>query len=162
MKGANSWVPLANPTWWEKGRRLSEKSTCPCSLAKSCPTLLQTPWMAAHQAPLSMEFPRQEYWSGLLFPSPVELPNTGIETESPASPALAGQSYFSRGSVVPAEGTQKRKRSPPKKGRLIKSVFWVVLRAHPLDVKSTIVTSHGGPPHPLRRAPWDAPCLVVT
>ena len=119
----------------------------------SCVQLFETPCVVARQAPLSMEFPRQEYWSGLLFPSPVELPNTGIKTESPASPALAGQSYFSRGSVVPAEGTQKRKRSPPKKGRLIKSVFWVVLRAHPLDVKSTIVTSHGGPPHPLRRAP---------
>ena len=112
-----------------------------------------TPRTIAHQVPLSMDFSRQEYWSGLLFPSPGYLPHPGIEQESLESPALAGQSYFSRGSVVPAEGTQKRKRSPPKKGRLIKSVFWVVLRAHPLDVKSTIVTSHGGPPHPLRRAP---------
>ena len=35
-----------------------------------------TPWTVTHQAPLSMGFPRQEYWSGLLFPSPGELPNT--------------------------------------------------------------------------------------
>ena len=115
MKGANSWVPPANPTWWEKGRRLSEKSTCPCSLTKLCPTLLQTPWMAAHQAPLSLEFPRQEYWSGLLFPSTGELPNTGIELESPVSPALAGQSFFRRGSVVPDEGTSKKEGKSPQK-----------------------------------------------
>ena len=38
----------------------------------------------AHQAPLSMEFSMQEYWSGLLFPSPGDLPNPGIEPRSPA------------------------------------------------------------------------------
>ena len=43
-------------------------------VAKLCPTLV-TPWTAAHQAPLSMGFPRQEYWSGLLFPSPGVLPD---------------------------------------------------------------------------------------
>ena len=44
--------------------------------------LFATPWTVAHQAPLSMEFSRQEYWSGL-FPSPGDLPNPGIETKSP-------------------------------------------------------------------------------
>ena len=43
-----------------------------------------TPWTVAHQASLSMEFSRQEYWSGLPFPSPEELPNPGIEPWSPA------------------------------------------------------------------------------
>ena len=43
------------------------------------------PWAVALQAPLSMGFSRQEYWSGLPFPSPGDLPNPGIE---PASPAL--------------------------------------------------------------------------
>ena len=42
-----------------------------------------TPWTVAHQAPLSMEFSRQEYWSGLSFPSPEDLPNSGIEPGSP-------------------------------------------------------------------------------
>ena len=42
-----------------------------------------TPWTVAHQAPLSMGFSRQEYWSGLPFPSPVDLPNPGIEPRSP-------------------------------------------------------------------------------
>ena len=42
-----------------------------------------TPWTVARQAPLSMEFSRQEYWSGLPFPSPADLPNPGIEPRSP-------------------------------------------------------------------------------
>ena len=45
-----------------------------------------TPWTVACQAPLFMEFSRQEYWSGLPFPSPVNLPNPGIELMSPALP----------------------------------------------------------------------------
>ena len=49
--------------------------------------LIVTPWTVACQAPLSMEFFRQEYWSGLPFPSPGDLPDPGIE---PMSPALAG------------------------------------------------------------------------
>ena len=43
-----------------------------------------TPWTVAGQAPLSMGFSRQEYWSGLPFPSPGDLPNPGIEPWSPA------------------------------------------------------------------------------
>ena len=43
-----------------------------------------TPWTVAQQAPLSMGFSRQEYWSGLLRPSPGDLPEPGIEPESPA------------------------------------------------------------------------------
>ena len=49
--------------------------------------LFVTPWTAACQAPLFMGFPRQEFWSGLPFPSPRDLPDPGIE---PVSPALAG------------------------------------------------------------------------
>ena len=49
--------------------------------------ILVTP---ARQAPLSMGFPRQEYWSGLLCPLPGDLPNPGIKPVSPACPALAG------------------------------------------------------------------------
>ena len=51
-----------------------------------------TPWTEAHQAPLSMEFSRPEYWSGLLFPSPGDLPNPGIE---PGSPTLQVDSLMS-------------------------------------------------------------------
>ena len=48
-----------------------------------------TPWTAAHQAPQSMGFSRQEYWSGLPFPSPGDLPDPGIEPGSPALEADA-------------------------------------------------------------------------
>ena len=46
--------------------------------------LFATPWTIAYQAPLSMEFSREEYWSGLPFPSQGELPDPGIERRSPA------------------------------------------------------------------------------
>ena len=54
-----------------------------------CVRFFATPWTAVHQAPLPMEFSRQEYWSGLPFPSPGDLP--GIE---PVSPALAGRFFI--------------------------------------------------------------------
>ena len=57
-------------------------------VAKSCPTLV-TPRTVACQAPLSMGFSRQEYWSGLPFPSPGDLPNPGIE---PGFPILQADS----------------------------------------------------------------------
>ena len=50
-----------------------------------------TPWTVAHQAPLSMGFPRQEHWSGFPFPSPGDLPDPGIK---PESPALQADSFF--------------------------------------------------------------------
>ena len=59
-----------------------------CGLVtKSCSTLV-TPWILGLQAPLSMGFPRQEYWSGLLFPSLADLLDPGIK---PMFPALAGK-----------------------------------------------------------------------
>ena len=57
--------------------------------AKSPPTLCD-PGTVAHQAPLSMEFSRQEYWSGLPFPPPGYLPNPGIKS---VSPELAGRFF---------------------------------------------------------------------
>ena len=52
--------------------------------------LFATLWTVACQAPLFMGFSKQEYWSGLTFPPPGDLPNTGTETVSLMSPALAG------------------------------------------------------------------------
>ena len=57
-------------------------------VTQSCLTLV-TPWTVAHQDPLSMGFSRQEYWSGLPFPSPGDLPNPGTE---PGSPSLQSDS----------------------------------------------------------------------
>ena len=86
--------PILGSTW--KSRLISFKSLnsklpgIPESLLFSCQVVsdsFATPWTAAHQAPLSMGFSRQEYWSGLPCPSPGDLPNPGFE---PESPALAG------------------------------------------------------------------------
>ena len=52
--------------------------------------LFATPWTVAHQAPQSVGFPRQEYWSGLPCPDPPDLPDPGIKPMSLTSPALAG------------------------------------------------------------------------
>ena len=58
----------------------------------SCVQLSATSWTVVYQAPLSMGFSRQEYWSRLPFPSPGDLPNPGIE---PGSPALQADSLWS-------------------------------------------------------------------
>ena len=55
----------------------------------SCVQIFGTPWTVAYQAPQFMEFSRQEYWTGLPFPSPGDLPNPGIEPTSPALQAGA-------------------------------------------------------------------------
>ena len=53
-------------------------------VTQSCHSLFSTPWTVTHQAPLSMEFSRQEYWNRLPFGSPGDLPDSGMEPESPA------------------------------------------------------------------------------
>ena len=71
--------------WW---LLLSHHVTCDSS----------TPWTGARQAPLSMEFSRHKYWSGLPFPSPGDLPNPEIQ---PTSPALAGGLFTTEPSEKP-------------------------------------------------------------
>ena len=66
---------------------------CVCPLTQSCPTLCDPMDCVASGAPLFMKFSRQEYWSGLLFPSPVELPNPGVESATLISPALVGEFF---------------------------------------------------------------------
>ena len=76
---------------------VSSRSTVPDAQGKvkvkslSCVQVFATPWMVAYQAPRSMGFSRQEYWSGLPFPSPGDLPNPGIV---PVPPTMAGR-FFS-------------------------------------------------------------------
>ena len=78
-----------------------------------------TPWTVAHQAPLSMEFSRQEHWSGLPFPPPGDLPDPGIEPTSLLSPALAGR-FITTG--------------PPGKPS------WELQRTHSLMMKTYTIT----------------------
>ena len=72
----------------------------------SCVQLFATLQTAAHQAPLSIEFSRQEYWSGLPFPPPGDLPNPGIESASLMSPALAG-GFFTTSTTWKAQTSLK-------------------------------------------------------
>ena len=71
-----------------------QKTSCVCvqSLFKRVHCFVTT-WTIARQAPLTMGFTRQEYWSGLPFPSPGDLPDPGIELTSPVS---AGRFFTSR------------------------------------------------------------------
>ena len=79
-------------------QQMSLKSRfCSCCLvAKLCQTLAP-PWTITCRAPLSMGFPRQEYWSGSPFPSPRDLPNPGIE---PGSPELASGFFTTEQTVI--------------------------------------------------------------
>ena len=87
--------------WWvQKKKKLSQE--CPCPVTQLCPTL-STQWTIRHEAPLSMKFFRQEYWSGLPFPLPRDLPNPGIEL---SSPQLAGRFF----TCVPPGKTNPRAR----------------------------------------------------
>ena len=90
-------LPKNISTDWKK--RLGPHREGPCSTMAGCKEkkvksfshvrLFTTPWTVARQAPLSMGFSRQEYWSGLPFPSPGDLPIPGIKPGSPALQADA-------------------------------------------------------------------------
>ena len=67
---------------------------CVCVCAHTLSRVLTvTPWTVPPKAPLSMGFSRQEYWSGLPFPSLGDLPDSGIKPASLVAPALAGRFF---------------------------------------------------------------------
>ena len=78
---------------------LSLQNVCVCSIMSDSP---QPPWIIAHQALPSMEFSRQEYWNGLSFPTPGDLPDPGTEPVSVASPILAGRFFTTAPTGKPA------------------------------------------------------------
>ena len=71
------------------------------TMYKLCPNSFATPWTVAFQVPLSMGFPRQQYWSGLPFLSPGDLPDPGIE---PVPPASAGGFFTTEPPEKPWKG----------------------------------------------------------
>ena len=89
---AKTWRQLKCPSaeeWIKKMQHIyTMEYLCSCLLAQSC-LILSDPMDCSHQAPLSMGFFRREYWSGLPFPLPGDLPDPGIKAKSPTSPALA-------------------------------------------------------------------------
>ena len=83
-----AWRQLQWPAVCEQIDKLCYIQTVVVVYLLSCVGLSVTPWTVACQAPLSMEFPKQEYWSGLPFSPPGGLSDPRIEPTSPAAPAL--------------------------------------------------------------------------
>ena len=86
-----AWTPCRSPRKSVATGALfggAQHSVSESEVAQSCPTLCDQ-WTVAHQAPPSMGFSRQEYWSGLPFPSPGHLPDPGIKPRSPTLQADA-------------------------------------------------------------------------
>ena len=81
----NNLYLLINSEYFMKSKALEWEEV----KSLSCVQLFATPWTIAYQASPSMGFSRQEYWRGLSFPSPGDLPNPGIEPGSPALEADA-------------------------------------------------------------------------
>ena len=102
----NKGSALKGPDWGIKGGKIDfcpwlpevhykdEKQRNECMLSRV--QFFGNPWTVAHQAPMTMEFSRQEYWVGLPFPSQGDLPNPGTELLSPVSPVFAGR-FFTAG-----------------------------------------------------------------
>ena len=113
--------------------------------------LFSTPWTVARQAPLSMGFPRQEYWSGSPFLPPEDLPDSGIEPTSLASPALAGgffTAWATWEALVCAEGrrkgnTQRREGAPRPQPLHLKAA----MTAGVPSLSFSEVTCYHLPPH---------------
>ena len=91
-----------------------------------------TPWAVTQQAPLSMGFARQKYWSELPFPFPGNLPHPGIKPESLASPASAGR-FFATGATLGSWG----RKNDDKKAGLVSQVLFLSAK----HMKQTRTTS---------------------
>ena len=83
-----------------------------CNKSLSCVQLFATPWTLAHQAPLSMGFSRQEYWSGLPFPSPGDLPNPRIKPRSPVLQVILYHLSYRGSATTPAPNTLCKQEHP--------------------------------------------------
>ena len=122
---------------------LTEKSLFSCSVMSNS----VTPWTVACQAPLSMGFPRQEYWSGLPFSPPGDLPDPGIK---PASPALAGDFFTTQPSGKPQYQLGKCKLRPVR----LFATPWTVAYQAPLSMEFSRQEYSSGLPRP---PPGDLP-----
>ena len=77
----------------EKLRFVNILKFCVCLCILNCVQLFADPWIVVQKALLSLEFSKQEYWSGLPFPALGDLPDPGMKPASLASPTLAGTFY---------------------------------------------------------------------
>ena len=90
-QGSNPGFPHCRQMLYRLSHREAPKHKISVQLLSRV-RLFATQWTISHQAPLSMGFPKQEYWNGLPFPPPGDLPDTGIK---PGSPALQADSLLS-------------------------------------------------------------------
>ena len=88
--GWDLWIWSASSLWL--GRIVRQREVVVAQLL-NCIWLFVTPWTIACQGPLSLKFPRQEYWNGLPFPSPRDLPNPKIK---PACSQLPGRCFITK------------------------------------------------------------------
>ena len=89
--GTMDWFRIGKGVWQGCSSNSSSNLYAECVLSCfTCVQLLVTPWTVAHQAPPSMGFSRQEYWSGVPCPPPGDPPDPGIKPGSPAAPARSG------------------------------------------------------------------------
>ena len=72
---------------------VQQRQRSPVCVCVCVSSVMSNPWTVALQAPLFMGFSRPEHWSGLPFPTPVDIPDVGIEPTSLASPGLAGRVF---------------------------------------------------------------------
>ena len=112
-------------------------SQYPKPALRACVPDSATPWTVAHQSPLSMEFSRQEYWSGFPFPTPGDPPDPGIEPASLISPALAGGSFtappLGKPPLFPDRGSNPSSLHWKHRGLnhwTARRVLWIVFRKH--------------------------------
>ena len=148
-------------------------SLCPCVCVCVCVCSVMsdsfvTPWTVACQVPLSVGFSRKEYWSGLLFPSPGDLPNPGIE---PESPGLAGRFFTTEspgklpGSMYPdilpwALGINGVQRSAgPGRDAWNEHALWDSFWSVPAPVVNLHVMSWQSPCCPQQGNTWSTFCL---
>ena len=85
--------------------------------------LFAYPWTSAYQAPLSMEFSRQEYWSGMPFPSPGDLPDPRIE---PRSPALQSDSLLTEPPGKPIQDSESEREVKSLSRVRFFAILWTV------------------------------------
>ena len=118
-------IGVVEETFDEKEVKSGALESCACILRRV--RLFVTLWTVTHQAPLSVGFSRQEYWSGLPCPPPGDLPNPGIEPVSLMSPALTS-GLFTIGFTWESEAARKRRLSgDPLLGRENVSSFSMLL-----------------------------------
>ena len=121
--------------WQKEPSSCEAQRFCCCCLVTKSSHSFATPWTVGCQTPLSIGFPRQEYWSGLPFPSPGDLPNPGVENTSSALQKIHDRLFMTEPSRKPSMVLREKKtfsqKSPADS-----------LRPHPPELSYMAPTSH--------------------